>query len=161
MNNCTTITLDTISLEYLDDIFQYSTNTDFCKYLSCNTNTTKDETQIFIEYLIDENSKGRRKYFTILLNNKAIGTIGFLNINEKSAELGFGISKEYWGQGIAQQAVNILLNYGFDEYNFNTIIVGTNILNIRTQKFIKKFKFKEYKETLHHKYYYLNKPISC
>lgn len=151
------ITLCDISLKYLDDIYEYSKNEEFCKYLSFNSNTTKEETKAFIEFLIEENKSGNRKYFTILLEGKAIGTIGFLNIEGTSAEVGFGVSKEYWGLGIASNALETILDYGFNRYGFNTIIVGTSKQNIRTQKFIKKHKFQEYKSIKDSIYFIRNK----
>lgn len=63
-------------------------------------------------------------------NNKVIGSIGIeelRNINEeqfkkiKGRELGFVLSKEYWGLGIMPEAVKKVIGYLFNDCNLDFI----------------------------------------
>ena len=54
--------------------------------------------------------------FAIECDGKVIGSIGIFrqqNIHRRTAELGYYIAEEYWGKGIATQAVNKICDYVF------------------------------------------------
>lgn len=77
--------------------------------------------------------------FTIIHNedNCIIGTIGLSHIDHfhQRAELGTLIgNKEYWGKGIATEALELLLDYAFKNLNLNKVyshILTDNIGSIK------------------------------
>lgn len=55
--------------------------------------------------------------FAITVRDKAIGSIGVFrqsNIHRRTAELGYYIAEEYWGQGIMTEAVKQVCAYVFE-----------------------------------------------
>jgi len=55
-----------------------------------------------------------------------IGTVNYINIEEKRAEAGKMLGdKSYWGGGYAKEAFILWLNIGFNELNFDEIYVKT------------------------------------
>lgn len=52
-----------------------------------------------------------------------IGSCGFLNRkpNHFRAEIGYELSREYWGEGIASEALQAIISYGFDHLNLERI----------------------------------------
>lgn len=61
-------------------------------------------------------------------NEKPIGTVNFSNIENKTAEAGKILgNKDYWGRGIATEALLLWLNFGFNE-------IGLNLIHTRTMQ---------------------------
>jgi [ribosomal protein S5]-alanine N-acetyltransferase len=142
-----------------DDIFNYSSDVEFCKYLDFNVPKNSDDILPFLRQITNDNNSGTRIYWGIEYKNKIIGTIGLLNINniKMKAELGFGIGKKYWGKGIINRCIENVLNYSFIQKKFKIIKIGTNINNIRANNFILKTGFIKDKETKIHTYYNMTK----
>jgi len=73
-----------------------------------------------------------------LESGKAIGTVNFINIQEKRAEAGKMLGdKNFWGGGFAKEAFILWLNIGFIDFHFEEIYVKTmshNLPNIGLNK---------------------------
>lgn len=134
------ITLRALKNSDSNDIYEYSKDKIFTKHLSFSNNPTLENSLSFIKSINEDINKKNRLYWGIEINNKIIGTIGFLNLdkNKKEAELGFGISPDYWGKGIINQCISFLIHLGFNQIKLDKLIVGTINENIRTIEFSKK-----------------------
>ena len=78
-------------------------------------------------------------------NDKIIGTCSFSNINETNrvAEIGIIIGeKEYRGKGYGTEAVNLLLQFGFMNRNYNSIYLHVHSFNARAIACYEKAGFK-------------------
>ena len=57
--------------------------------------------------------------FAIAVNNEAVGGIGFtIQMDEarRSAEIGYWLGEEFWGRGIATEALIAVTDYAFCEF---------------------------------------------
>ena len=56
-------------------------------------------------------------------SNTLIGKIMLFSIDNESkrAEIGFGISRDFWGKGIVAEAANALIDYAFNKLNLRRI----------------------------------------
>lgn len=86
--------------------------------------------------------------FTIVRNsdNKAIGTISLIRINQlnRTATLGILIGdKESRNKGYGTESIKLLLDYGFNYLNLNNIQLDVFEFNKRAQACYKKCGFKE------------------
>ena len=75
-----------------------------------------------------------------------IGLIGFFQIYNihRRAEIGIIIGEpEYWGKGIGTEAVNMMIDYGFNTLNYRKILAGVNTPNTRSLGMFKKLGFIE------------------
>lgn len=92
---------------------------------------------------IFENGTGMRWGITLKDEDRVIGSCGFLNRSQKHhrAEIGFELSREYWGKGIAGEALRAVIGYGFSELNLNRIEALIEPANSPSQKLIERCGF--------------------
>lgn len=86
--------------------------------------------------------------FTIveLEQDKPIGRCMLFNIDQVNRHAMLGIvigEKSHWGKGYGQDAVRLLLAYGFDLLNLNSVMLGTFSFNQRALNCYRKLGFKE------------------
>lgn len=116
-----------------------------------NIETTKEILNSFIK---------DNKVFAIVYkeNNKVIGSLGvekygmedkldeFKNLYGR--EIGYVLSKDYWGKGLMPEAVKCVINYLFDECNLDFIICGYYLFNNQSKKVQEKCGFKPYRSLM-------------
>ena len=80
-------------------------------------------------------------------NKKVIGSLGlhysWANSDErytnlKVKEIGYVLSKDYWGQGLMPEAVNAIINYGFSMLELDALTIGHFIENNQSKRVIEK-----------------------
>lgn len=88
--------------------------------------------------------------FAIVYNNKVIGSIGiekykedlFPELKEKQGrEIGYVLSKDYWGQKIMKEGVEKVIEYLFNEEKLDFITISHFIRNNRSRRVIEKLGF--------------------
>ena len=97
------------------------------------------------------------KVFAICLkeNNKVIGTVGIEKYGLEDAltefkdyygrELGYVLSKDYWGNGLVPEAVNAVIDYLFNELDYDFLLCGYYNFNERSKRVQEKCGFKPYR----------------
>jgi len=105
------------------------------------------------ESILDENT-GIRWGITLKEENKVIGSCGFLEMVDQHhrSDIGFELSKQHWGKGLASEALEAVVTYGFKEMNLQRIQALIEPPNIPSQKLVEKHGF--VKEGLLRKYEY-------
>ena len=118
-----------------------------------------------------------KKTFAIELkeNGKVIGSLG---LEEREAELpvpedtmgreiGYALSKDFWGRGLIPEAVKAVIDYCFNELAFDWLTCGHFIRNHQSRRVVEKCGFQYVKDILHQtrfgtveptKLYILNNP---
>ncbi len=73
-----------------------------------------------------------------------IGVIGLIKIDlkHKNGELGYWLGENYWGQGIGQEAVRLILNYAFNKLKLHRIYAKVIPSNLASIKLLRKSGFK-------------------
>jgi ribosomal-protein-alanine N-acetyltransferase len=74
-------------------------------------------------------------------NKKFIGRCGLLPWTidgQHEVEVAYTIAREYWGQGLATEAAQAILNYGFGKLNLSRLICLIDPQNIASQKVAQK-----------------------
>ena len=88
--------------------------------------------------MIDSPTNGTTD-FIIVLHSDPNHAIGMVGINEpESRELGFLVSRNYWGTGIAQEAVGCVLGYLFGEKAMEEVIAEVDPRNARCLRFLER-----------------------
>ena len=89
-------------------------------------------------------------------NNKVIGSLRIHNrtpdTGYKAAiqrEIGYVVSKTYWGLGIAPEAAKAAIRYAFEEINVDVLWCGHFTTNYQSQRVIEKSGFVFYKDGLY------------
>lgn len=86
------------------------------------------------------------------LNGQAIGNIGFTvkdDIYRFNAEIGYWVSQDYWGRGIMTEAVPIMTNYIFENFQVNRIFACVLEGNIGSMKVLESAGYQH--EAIHRK----------
>lgn len=71
----------------------------------------------------------------IVLKGEIVGGTGFHEINrqDKSAEIGYWLAKEFNGRGIVTKCVKKLLDYAFDEMKMNRVVIKCVPENVKSR----------------------------
>lgn len=99
-----------------------------------------------------------KNQFAIVYNNKVIGSIGiekyredlFPELKDKEGrEIGYVLSKDYWGQGIMTEAIDKVIEYLFKEVKLDFLTVSHFVKNNRSKRVIEKLGFTYSKEFIY------------
>ncbi len=83
--------------------------------------------------------------FAICLEEEPIGAIGIFpqsDIMCKNAELGYWIGEPFWGRGIAQTAIGLMIDYAFQTWDITRIYARPFGTNTQSQRVLEKCGFK-------------------
>jgi RimJ/RimL family protein N-acetyltransferase len=89
------------------------------------------------KFIKDAQESSPTTRFCIEKNGVYVGNIGLhpnVDIYRKNAEVGYFIGEPYWGQGIASQAVKMMVDYGFQVLKMHRIEAGVFDYNIASKK---------------------------
>ena len=109
-----------------------------------------------------DNFISQKKTFALEFQEKVIGSLGIECYDEenfpelsllKGREIGFVLSKKYWGQGLMPEAVKAVIQYLFEVENLDFILVGHFERNRQSARVIQKCGFK-YIKTIPYKTQY-------
>lgn len=131
------IKLKKISLKYAKNILEMHQEKDFQKYylkklIYNDINKAKKEINNFKKL----SKKGLAYFFVILYNNEFAGTLDIWKTNKKNYRtcVGYGISKKYWGKGIAKNALKQALEFIKNEMKMHAVEATAHPKNIASQK---------------------------
>lgn len=114
------------------------------RYLECRFQKhTVEETKSFIESISNDSNYQFGIYYKE--NDRHIGNIKIGNINHrhKYADLVFLIGeKDYWGKGIASEAIYLATDFAFDYLQLNKLWGGVYAPNIGSMKAFEKNGYK-------------------
>jgi [ribosomal protein S5]-alanine N-acetyltransferase len=76
-------------------------------------------------------------------SNQVIGVVALWDWDKqkRQAELGYGLAKEYWGQGLGQEAVRAVVEYGFVSLNLRWVYATTLTANRRSIQMLERLGF--------------------
>ncbi|CDO03872.1 ribosomal N-acetyltransferase YdaF [Oceanobacillus picturae] len=86
---------------------------------------------------------GIRWGITIKGVDEVIGSFGFLNYvaQHSRSQIGYELDKQYWGKGIASEAIEAILEYGFGEMNLQRIEALIEPPNVASCKLVERKAF--------------------
>ncbi len=84
-------------------------------------------------------------YFTILVDGKIAGDIGFDSPSRcrSSYYVGFGLGREFWGQGICTEALKQVVRFAFDELKVHKLFGDNDSDNPASGRVFEKTGFKQ------------------
>ena len=107
------------------DMYEYSSNPMTSEFLLWNVHKDIDFTQDFVNYVISKYKSGEYNDWALehKEDKKMIGTCGFTRIDEENrvAEIGYVLNPDYWGEGLATEAVEAVLKFAFDTMNMHRV----------------------------------------
>ena len=135
-----------ITLDDVDDLYEYYSKPDVVKFLPIKVHKIPSDTTRFIKsFFINNYERGRIGHYAVLLKNqnKVIGNVGFNNIsqNATNGEIGICLNPDFWGNNLAYELTEVLLQYGFNKLNLNYIYAITYNDNIYSKRYLEKLNF--------------------
>ncbi|WP_203247701.1 GNAT family N-acetyltransferase [Sporosarcina beigongshangi] len=131
-----------VTTEDASNMFAYLSDQDVVKPMGLDPfETVKDVLDEISWYTsIYEEGTGIRWGITLKDSGKVIGSCGFLNRIPKHyrAEVGYELSKDHWGQGIASEALEAVVKYGYHHLQLERIEALIEPANVLSQKLVEK-----------------------
>ena len=119
------LTLRPVRMTDAEDMYEYSRDPEVAKHVLWDAHTSIHQTRNYLRFLIRQYRNASPATFVIALreSGKVIGTIGFmwLQTDNRSAEVGYSLSRAYWNQGIMSEALKTVLEFGFTKLGLNRI----------------------------------------
>ncbi|MCM3316734.1 GNAT family N-acetyltransferase [Rummeliibacillus stabekisii] len=128
-----------------ESLFKIWSDPEVTKFMNINSFNNISQAKEMIN-LLDKLSQEKRaiRYSIIELeSNQIIGSCGYNSIDFENAkvEIGYDISKVYWGKGYAPEAISSLIEYAFNSLNINRIEAKVEPENINSIKVLRKLNF--------------------
>ena len=107
------------------DMYEYASRQDVTRYLTWYSHPDRNYTREYLQYIAGRYRAGMFYDWAIVYeaDGKMIGTCGFTAFDaaSDSAEIGYVLNPDYWGRGIATEAVSEVLRFGFEEMHLHRI----------------------------------------
>lgn len=135
----------------LDDFYAYASVDGVGQMAGWIPHRNRDESKRILDSFI----RGKR-VFALEYQGKVIGSLGIEEYSEENypelaplhgREIGYVLSKDYWGQGLMPEAVQAVIGYLFDTVGLDFILVGHFKYNDRSRRVIEKCGFDYVKTT--------------
>ena len=119
-------------LEDVDDVFEYASDEEWGRYL--------DLPQPFIRKAAEERvarnvleSWETHPTWAVVLDQRVVGLIVLMiDVQNEIAELGYELSREHWGKGLATEAAGAVIDWGFQERRLAKIFAQADARNERS-----------------------------
>lgn len=107
------------------DLYEYSRDPEVARHVLWEPHTSIHQTRAYIRFLLRQYRSGAPSSFVIVSkeSGRVIGTIGFMWVQKdnRSAEVGYSLSRAYWNKGLMTQALAAVLDFGFSTLRLNRI----------------------------------------
>lgn len=142
------------NMEDLEDFYEYAKVDGVGQMAGWNPHTSIRESKAILSSFIEEKNE-----FALELkeNNKVVGSLGLEKLSIAltkpydsyvGREIGYVLSKDYWGRGIMPEAVKRVIKFCFEEEQYDFLLCSHNITNNRSKRVIEKCGFRFIKENM-------------
>lgn len=119
------LVLRPVRMSDAEDMYEYSRDPEVARHVLWDAHRSIHQTREYIRFLIRQYRNAAPGTFAIALRDsgKVIGTIGFMWVqtDNRSAEVGYSLSRAYWNQGIMSEALTAVVEFGFTKLGLNRI----------------------------------------
>lgn len=142
----------------LETIFKLRSNPELMKYIPRPLVKTLEEAKTHYETIEDKIENNVGINWGIALKDepeKAFGIIGHYRISQENyrSEIGYMILDEYSGKGFVTEAIDVILDYGFNDLKLHSIEAIIDPDNIASEKVLIKSGFVKEAHILENEYF--------
>lgn len=134
------LALKEINENHVEDILKIRSNEVINRFVKRNSPRNNYDALQFILTIKERTRSNQTFYWGISLKDHSnlIGTICLWNFSEdrKTAEVGYEMLPDYHGKGLMSEALQAVLNYGFNELSLQEILAFTNKFNENSKKLL-------------------------
>ena len=129
-------------LDDAHDVFEYASDPEVANYVTWDAHENIEDSRRFLQSIIQhyENKEVASWGVVFRDNNKFIGTCGFMwwLPGDARAEIGYAMSRQYWGKGLMTEAVREVISFGFERMMLNRIEAQCMAQNIGSERVMQK-----------------------
>ncbi len=126
-------------------VHAYASDESVTRYTDWGPNTVEETEEFFREALSAVTSTPRDSFlFAVTLNQSPVigcARLGIVSRGDRVGDLGYVLNAKYWGQGIATEATQRLLTFGFDDLGLHRIFATCHPENIGSARVLEKAGF--------------------
>jgi len=144
-----------LTREDVDFLFEHFSQKAINRFTYVNFGNLEDAYDFYERWCVSGDSTRFRLGIVLKTTQKLIGTLCYENWSKRDrrAEIGYDLSKFYWGQGLMTEALRPIIQFGFEGMQLNRIEVTTNSKNDRSIRLLKRLGFVQ-EGVLRQKYYF-------
>ena len=126
-------------LEDLDDVFEYPRDPEWAKYLwTLPQPYTREDAEEFVARAVISTWE-TNPIFAIAMDSTVIGAIWLtIHMADETASVGYNIARRNWGKGLATEAAQGVIEWGFQEYHLAKFYATADLRNKRSQRVMAK-----------------------
>ena len=134
-----------------DDLYEYASVDGVGQMAGWTPHKNVEESMEIVRMFMDE-----KKTFALEYQGKVIGSLGIEEYSEENypelssrlgREIGYVLSRDYWGKGLMPEAVQAVIRWLFDEEHLDFVIVGHFDWNRQSRRVVEKCGFRYIKTT--------------
>jgi [ribosomal protein S5]-alanine N-acetyltransferase len=145
-----------LTLEDAETVYIHFSDPAVCEFMDIEPCKNIEEAVKIISFHIQD--AGTRWGIFSKDDHQFIGTCGYHCIkkseNEFKAEIGFDLSRKFWGQGFMREALMPVIDFGFKQMGLTLIEATVETRNTRSAKLLEIFDFIRADELVDNLYYY-------
>lgn len=134
--------LRSLSLDDAEDLFEYASDPDVSRYNTWTVHKSLDDSKRFLNAIVERYKNHELAGWGIVhkTDKKLIGTCGLSSWiqDQRRAEIGYALSRKYWGKGYMPEAVRPVIAFGFRMMKLNRIEGKCIILNTASARVMEK-----------------------
>jgi RimJ/RimL family protein N-acetyltransferase len=130
-------------IEDADDMFNsWASDSEVTRFLTWPTHSGVDVTRYILSDWISKYENG--DYFNWVMElkdtGKIIGNISVVKLNKEieSADIGYCMSRAFWGHGFMPEALKSVMDYLFDEVGINRVAASHDVNNPKSGRVMEK-----------------------
>ncbi len=131
-----------LTMNDAEAIFNYASREEVARFVTWEAHETLDDSKNFIHYALERYANYLFAPWGIVLkeNNELIGTADFVSWEKRhrTAEIGYVLSSDYWGQGLMPEVAKKIVAFGFEKMNLVRIQALCLEENVASEKVMQK-----------------------
>jgi len=136
------LVLRKMRLDDAADLFDYASDPEVSTYTTWGPHESVQDSREFLMRILSLYESGQLGDWGIIhkADAKFIGTCGFAiwEPYHSRAEIGYAMSRKYWGKGLMTEAARELINFGFRKMQLNRVEARCMIDNIGSARVMEK-----------------------
>jgi ribosomal-protein-alanine N-acetyltransferase len=130
-----------MTLDDAEAVFAYASDPEVTRYVIWDTHRSIEDSRAFLELTVQKYESGGEPDWGIVYkgDQRFVGTCGFTSweVGHARAELGYVLSRRYWGRGLMSEAVRAMIAFGFERMGLNRIearCIAENVASARVME---------------------------
>jgi len=127
----------------LDDLFAFHSDPEVVRYIPWPVRTLE---QVAATLLIKVGQGTASKTGDVLVQaiefeGTVIGEVLLKRVSDEEAELGYALSRSYWGRGLAGEAVALMLGFAFESLGLRRVVAVLDVRNVASAALLERAGF--------------------